>query len=37
VLVVGRPHGFDRVRYLQRNQVERPMNRRKQVREVATR
>ena len=33
----GRPPGFDRVRYRQRNQVERLMNRRKQFRAVATR
>jgi transposase len=34
---VGRPPRFDRVRYRQRNQVERLMNRRKQFRAVATR
>jgi transposase len=33
----GRPPGFDRQRYKQRNQVERLMNRRKQFRAVATR
>jgi transposase len=33
----GRPPAFDRVRYRQRNQVERLMNRRKQFRAVATR
>jgi transposase len=33
----GRPPGFDRPRYRQRNQVERLMNRRKQFRAVATR
>ena len=33
----GRPPGFDPVRYRQRNQVERLMNRRKQFRAVATR
>jgi transposase len=33
----GRPPSFDRVRYRQRNQVERLMNRRKQFRAVATR
>jgi transposase len=33
----GRPPKFDRVRYKQRNQVERLMNRRKQFRAVATR
>jgi transposase len=33
----GRPPGFDRDRYRQRNQVERLMNRRKQFRAVATR
>jgi transposase len=33
----GRPPGFDRARYRQRNQVERLMNRRKQFRAVATR
>jgi transposase len=33
----GRPPGFDRERYRQRNQVERLMNRRKQFRAVATR
>jgi transposase len=33
----GRPPVFDRVRYRQRNQVERLMNRRKQFRAVATR
>jgi transposase len=33
----GRPPGFDRQRYRQRNQVERLMNRRKQFRAVATR
>jgi transposase len=33
----GRPPTFDRVRYRQRNQVERLMNRRKQFRAVATR
>jgi transposase len=33
----GRPPGFDPVRYCQRNQVERLMNRRKQFRAVATR
>ena len=33
----GRPPKFDRVRYKQRNQVERLMNRRKQYRAVATR
>ena len=33
----GRPPAFDRIRYRQRNQVERLMNRRKQFRAVATR
>jgi transposase len=33
----GRPPSFDRVRYRDRNQVERLMNRRKQFRAVATR
>ena len=33
----GRPPAFDRVRYRNRNQVERLMNRRKQFRAVATR
>jgi transposase len=33
----GRPPGFDRDRYRDRNQVERLMNRRKQFRAVATR
>jgi transposase len=33
----GRPPGFDRERYRQRNQVERLMSRRKQFRAVATR
>jgi transposase len=33
----GRPPTFDRVRYRNRNQVERLMNRRKQFRAVATR
>ena len=33
----GRPPAVDRVRYRQRNQVERLMNRRKQFRAVATR
>jgi transposase len=33
----GPPAGLDRVRYRQRNQVERLMNRRKQFRAVATR
>jgi len=33
----GRPPGFDRDRYKDRNQVERLMNRRKQFRAVATR
>ena len=33
----GRPPKFDRVRYRNRNQVERLMNRRKQFRAVATR
>jgi transposase len=33
----GRPPSFDQVRYRQRNQVERLMNRRKQFRAVATR
>jgi transposase len=33
----GRPPAFDRVRYRSRNQVERLMNRRKQLRAVATR
>jgi transposase len=33
----GRPPAFDRVRYRQRNRVERLMNRRKQFRAVATR
>jgi transposase len=33
----GRPPAFDRVRYRERNQVERLMNRRKQFRAVATR
>lgn len=37
VLVVGGHRSFDRVRYEQRNQVERLMNRRKQFRAVATR
>jgi transposase len=33
----GRPPAFDRLRYRNRNQVERLMNRRKQFRAVATR
>jgi transposase len=33
----GRPPAFDRIRYRQRNRVERLMNRRKQFRAVATR